>query len=198
MKRRFISWVYMALILLAALAFPGCPLEDEVPTGGSTIRLTNIPAQVLVNNTAVFIGVFTNKNNIGPRGGNGKGLDTEPLTGYLPHTLKYGYLDSFLKGGNSIEVSFGGALTGSQRYVLVLGMSWDTKGTNGTTYATNGDGKNNGSGGGGDFLVPGNGAPINPVLVNYDKNGVAEIDFSENFKYTGTREDLLANKGGAW
>jgi hypothetical protein len=104
-------------------------------------------------------------------------------------------LSVWLRGNDSLEVSFGGAVTGSQRYVLVLGLSPNQNESTGTTYTTNGDGKNNGNGGG-NFLVPGDGAPINPVLVNYDKNGVAEIDFSKNFKYTGTREQLIA--GDTW
>jgi hypothetical protein len=191
MKRRFISWVYMALVLLAALAFPGCPLEDEVPTSGSTIRLTNIPPEVLNGNGYGFLAVFRDKGRIGPRA-----RQMEPLTGYEPGALKLSML-GFWRKGNSLEVSFGGAVTGSQKYVLVLGLSSVMDESTGTTYTTNGDGTHIGTGGG-NFTIAGNGAPINPVVVNYDENGVAEIDFSTNFKYTGTRDDLLANKGGAW
>jgi hypothetical protein len=189
MKRRFISWVYAAFVLLAALAFPGCPLEDETP-GDSTIRLTNMPPEVLNGNKYAFLGVFESKTKISP---GIPDMIMQPFTGHVSNGLQFAYGSSV---GNPTEVSFNGLAQG--RYVLVLGLAPDMVGINGTTYTTNGDGSKNDTGGGGDFMVPGSGAAsIAPVLVSYNKNGVAEIDFSKNFKATGTRPQLLANKG-AW
>jgi hypothetical protein len=189
MKKTLVFRVYTVLTLLGALGFSSCSLdmliEDEIPTSGSTIRLTNIPDSVLAGNDFGFLAIFSNKGDIGPR------LSLmQPLTGHIPGGLKLNLLSSWRKGGNSLEVSFGGAITGSKKYVLVLGLSPAMNESTGTTYTSNGPALN---AGGGDFLVAGDGPSISGVLVNF-VGDVAEIDFSKNFKYTGSREDLLAHK----
>jgi hypothetical protein len=190
MKKTLVLGVYMVLTLLAALGVSGCPVEDvedEIPTSGSTIRLTNIPVSVLGGNNFGFFAVFSDKDKIGPRASL-----MRPLTGHIPGGLKLNPLTYWLKGGNSLEVSFGGAITGNRKYVLVLGLSPTMDESNGTTYTSNGPVLNEG---GGDFSVAGDGPSIGDgVLVNF-VGDVAEIDFSKNFKYTGGREDLLKNKG---
>jgi hypothetical protein len=189
MKKILGSWA--ALALLAALVFSSCPVnlvEDEVPTSGSTIRLTNIPSSVLSRNGFGFLAVFKRKADIGPRE-----AQMKPLTGHVPGGLKLNILGYWTRGSNdSLSVSFGGAIAGSAEYVLVLGLSSDMSEATGTTYTTNGNFVDPDSGGG-DFDVPGDGPSIAPIIVDY-VNDVAEIDFSRNFKYTGSRDDLLGNK----
>jgi hypothetical protein len=180
-----------ALVLLAALFFPGCPVEDEIPTSGSTIKLTNVPAEVLAVGGFGFFAVFTGKDKIGPK----KGLLTEPLTGYVPGGLLItpSVKSYWLKDGSSIAVSFGGAITGNKEYVLVLGLAPSSDENTGGTYTTNGTGPRPDTGGG-NFSIAGDGPPIDPIVVEFGADGVAEIDFSTNFKNTGTRDELVAGK----
>jgi hypothetical protein len=174
MKRRFIFRAYMALALLAALAFPGCPLEDEVLSSGTAIRLINVPGDVLGGNKWGFLAVFSDKANIGPR----EGL-MQPLSGHVPKGLKLSSLGAWQNGNILTIPSFGDAVVDGNEYVVVLGLSPETDESTGTTYTT------------------GTGSLVTPVTLGIIK-GVAEIDFSE-FACVESRDKLVQNiADGTW
>jgi hypothetical protein len=177
MKKPFVFGIYAVLAFLLTLVFPACPVEDEIISEGTTIRLTNVPNEVLEGNGFVFLAVFSEKSKI-----KGKGNSImQPLTGYESNGLKLNYLRVWLNGNTISIPSFGESIVNGKEYVLVLGLSPKMDESNGGTYTTTGNG---------DYVAP--------VTLHIIK-GIAEIDFSQKFVYTNSRDELVDNiKNGVW
>jgi hypothetical protein len=183
MKKIFIFGVYTAFVLLSALVFSSCPVEDEIAANGTSIKLINVPDSVLGENKNFFLAVFADKDAIGPRGN----TNLQPLTGHEPRGLQLGFMNDVRNGNTLLVPSFGESIVDGKEYVLVLGLSPSMDESTGYTYTTNDKGDGN-------LAIPGDGSPIAPVTLDIVK-GVAEVDFAEKFKYTGSRDELLAHLG---
>jgi hypothetical protein len=175
MKKTFVFGLCAAFALLAALVFSGCPAEEEIPSAGTYIKLTNIPEGILKEN--IFLAVFTNKAEIKP----GPGNIFIPLGG--AKALVVGQWSWWSDG--AIPFTSWAGTTGD--YVLVFGVSSTQNESDpaATTYATNGQ-KN-------DLALLG-GAPLSAIRLTFI-NGVATVDFDNNFMHTGSRPNLLEKLG---